>query len=255
MRVLVLGNSHAATVRLGFAAIGSAFPDVRLSFWGLPGAAFTKARVRRDGQLAPDAGDLPSLRKVSLWNEAESIDLTLFDRIFLVGLRHGFRPALQLMRRLHPLDWGRKSGVTGVSEGFLRASVRGLIDASLAEQAARTPFDARFAAMPAPYPGTPVTEDGPLHEAVTAAIAAHPRAQDLLQLYEAEIRAAHAAHGLAFVPQPPDTVAAPFLSHARFLADPDRDGRHMNAEYGLAAFAALMAHKPPIKEIDHAMGS
>lgn len=255
MRVLVLGNSHAATVRLAFPAIAAAYPSVQLSFWGLPGAAFAKARVGRDGRLAPDPSDGQSLRKVASWNEAETVDLSAFDRIFLVGLRHNLRPVLQLMRRLHPLDWGRKPGTLGVSAGFLRASVRGLIDQSLTEQADRTPFDARFAAMPAPYPATTVTTEGALYEPVTSALAAHPQAQDLMEIYEDEIAAAHVAHGLAYAPQPPETVAAAFLSHAHFLADPDRDGRHMNADYGLAAFAALMARTHPDKEIDHAMGS
>lgn len=242
IRVLVLGNSHAATVRLGFPAIAEAFPQVQLGFWGLPGDAFGKARVGGDGRMAADASDKLSLRKVTLWNESDTVDLAAYDRIFLVGLRHGYRPALQLMRRLHPLDWGRRARSRGVSTGFLRASVRGLIDASLAEQSARTPFDARFVALPAPYPATSVTAEGPLYEPITAAVTTLPHARDLCAIYEDEIAAAHSAAGLAFVPQPAQTIAAPFLSDPAYLADALRDGRHMNAEYGLAGFAALMAH-------------
>ena len=244
MRVLILGNSHAATLRLGPDAMAAAWPEVRLSFWGLPGAAFAKARIGADGRLAPDPADAVSLRKATTWNETESIDLAPFDRIFLVGLRYNFRPALQLMRRLQPLEWGRRKGALGVSEAMLRASIRSLIDASLADQAARTPFDARFVAMPAPYPATTVARDGPLYEPVTTALATLSEAPQLMQMYEAEVRAAHDAIGLGFAPQPPHSVAAPFLSDPRFLAQADRDARHMNGDYGRAAFAALMAHPP-----------
>lgn len=255
MRVLVLGNSHAATLRLGFPAIAMAYPGVALSFWGLPGAAFGKARVGADGRMAADASDALSLRKVTSWNETETVDLTAYDRVFLVGLRYGYRPALQLMRRLQPLDWGRRDRAQGVSEGFLRASVRGLIDASLAEQTARTPFDERFVALAAPYPAASVTVvDGQLYEPITAVVSGLPRAADLCALYEDELTAAHAAAGLAFVPQPARTVSAPFLSDPAFLAEPARDGRHMNADYGLAAFADLMAHFPDRQENDHALG-
>lgn len=256
MRVLILGNSHAATLRLGFDAIRAAYPGVDLSFWGLPGAAFAKARVGANGLLAPDPSDAMSLRKAASWNEVEAINLARFDRIFLVGLRHGFRPALQLMRRMQPYDWGQRKGALGVSEGFLRAAVRGLIDASLAEQAARTPFDARFVAMPAPFPASIVTREGALYEPVTTVVSQLPQAADLMALYQAEIAAAHAALGLSFAPQPPETISAPFLSADGWLEDPARDWRHMNEHYGFAAFAALMAHPAqPLKETDHAMGS
>ncbi len=255
-RVLVLGNSHAATLRLGFDAIRAAFPQIDVSFWGLPGAAFAKARVGPNGRLATDRADAVSRRKLALWDEAESVNLAAFDRIFLVGLRHGFRPALQLMRRFHPWDWGRRKGAQGVSDGFLRAAIRTMIDTSLSDQSARTPFDSRFVAMPAPYPASTVTQTGPFHEPVTAAVSHLPRAAELMQMYETEIATAHAAFGLGFVPQPPETVAGPLLSHDRYLADPARDGRHMNADYGISAFAALMAHPAPVlKETEHALGS
>lgn len=256
MRVLILGNSHAATLRLGFDAIGAGFPHVTVSFWGLRGAAFAKARMGQDGCLGPDPSDALSLRKVASWNDAEHLDLAPYDRIFLVGLRYGFRPALQLMRRMQPLDQGRRRGALGVSDGFLRASLRGVIDASLTAQAARFPFDARFVALPAPYPAVLATRPGTVHEPVTAAVARLPHAAQLAQMYEDEIAAAHAVHGLAFVRQPRDTVAAPFQTHDCHLQDPARDARHMNAGYGYAAFAALMAHPAPLmKETDHALGS
>ena len=46
-----------------------------------------------------------------------------------------------------------------------------------------------------------------------------------------------AEQGLTVALQPRDSLARPFLTDDRYLEDPDRDARHMNADYGLAAFA------------------
>lgn len=246
-RVLVLGNSHAATLRRAFPAIAAAYPDLRLSFWGLPGAAFAKAMIGPDGMLRPDPSDRQSLRKADQWNDADHIDLTTFDRIFLVGLRYNQRHVLTLMRRLQPLDWGKRTGALGVSEGFLRAAVRAEIDSSLTAQNERVPMDARFTLMPAPFPAEAVTQSrSDLYEPVTSSAAALRHAADLMALHDEELTAAHATLGLGFALQPPQTRARPFLTYDEYLEDPDRDARHMNADYGLIAFEALLAAARPL---------
>lgn len=246
MRVLVLGTSHAATLRRAFPAISAAYPGLTLRFWGLPSAAFAKAAVGSDGLLRPDAEDAVSQRKTAEWNGADSIDLAAFDRILLVGLRYGLRPILQLMRNLQPVEWGPRKGAIGVSKGFLQAAIRADIDASLMAQNARTPFDARFVALPAPYSATVVTEPGALHQPVTRAVAGQKTASALMALYEEALARAHAAVGIGFVPQPRQTIARPFLSLPDHLEDAARDARHMNADYGLIAFDAIASHCPDL---------
>lgn len=240
-RVLVLGNSHAATLRRAFPQIAQAHPHLTLTFWGLPGGAFEKATTGPDGRLRPDPTDRVSLRKTDQWAIADSVDLGTYDHIFLVGLRYGLRTAYALMRGLQPLDWGRRDGAQGVSPGLLRAALRAEIDASLAAQAARTPYDARYTLMPAPYPAAQVLRRGTLHEPVTTAAATLARAPELMAMYEGEMLAAHAAMGVAFAPQPRATLARPLLTQDLHLEDPARDARHMNAGYGLTAFQAMVA--------------
>jgi hypothetical protein len=261
MRVLVLGTSHAATLRRAFPAIAAAYPGLALSFWGLPGAAFAKAAVGADGRLHPDPQDGVSQRKVIDWNGQDSIDLAAFDRILLVGLRYRMGPVHALLRGLHPYEWGRRKGALGVSEGFLRAAVRAEIEASLSAQAARTPFDARYVALPAPYPAAVVMEAGDLHEPLTKAIAGQKMAAEMMALYEDELARAHAALGIGFVPQPRETLAQAWLSIPDHLEEPDRDARHMNADYGRIAFEAvacacpdLLAHRilPPARPAGYA---
>jgi hypothetical protein len=244
MKVLVLGNSHAATLRSAFPAIQTAFPDFSLSFWGLPGAAFDKASAGPDGVLRPDDQDLVAERKVLQWNATATVDTRAFDAIYLVGLRYGLRAVMQMCRSLQPLEWGRRNRALGVSLAFLRAGIRAEVQAHLANLTRRIPMDSRFALMPAPYPATTATEEGTGFEAVTRALAGMKTAPALMALFEQEIEAAHAALGLRLVPQPRDTLARPWLTDARFLQDSAQDARHMNADYGLIAFRALAA--PPI---------
>ena len=246
MRVLVLGTSHAATIKRAFPAIAAEYPNVTLGFWGLPGAAFAKAKAGPDGLLRPDPDDAIGLRKATDWNGAEFVDLAAWDRIFLVGLRYGMRPAHQIMRALQPYEWGPRAGTTRVSLGLLRAAIRAEVEASVRAQDARTPFDGRVTALPAPYPATVVLAPGAMHQPATKAVASLTHAADLMEMFEAEVRAAHAARGIGLVLQPRDTVAQPWLSVPDHLEEPDRDGRHMNARYGLIAFRALMAGAAPI---------
>lgn len=244
-RILILGNSHAATLRRAFPAIRAAYPQVTLSFWGLPGAAFAKASTGPDGLVRPDPSDRVSQRKADQWNDREAADPAAHDHVFLVGLRFNLRQVLTLMRGLQPLHLGRRSGALGVSDSFLRAAIRAEVDASLKAQIARTPLDRRVTVMPAPYPATGVTRRGTdLFEPVTTGAALLPHASELMTLYEHEIISAHAEQGLTVALQPRDSLARPFLTDDRYLEDPDRDARHMNADYGLAAFAALLDAAP-----------
>ena len=245
-RVLVLGNSHAATLRRAFPAIGAAYPGLALSFWGLPGGAFAKASTDAEGKLRPDPTDRVSLRKGAQWNDQDHVDLTAYDRIFLVGLRFNLHAVLTICRALQPLDRGPREGALGVSDGFLRAALRAEVDAALNAQLARTPLDSRVTLMPAPYPAARAVQRGSdLFEPVTATVAQLEDAALLMALYEAEIIQAAGRRGLALALQPRSTLARPFLTQDSCLEDPDRDVRHMNADFGLRAFDALLATAPP----------
>lgn len=241
-RILVLGNSHAATLRRAFPAIAAAFPGVDLSFWGLPGAAFDKARTDPDGILRPDPTDRVSLRKVDQWNDRDHADLSAPDHVFLVGLRFNLRPVLSLLRGLQPLHLGRREGALGVSDRFLCAAIRAEIETSLTALTARIRPDSRYVLMPAPYPAAAVTRrESDLFEAVTAAASGLQHAPAMLDLFETEVAAAVTSRGLGFVSQPRETLDRPFLTQDRFLEDAARDARHMNPDYGLIAFRTLMA--------------
>lgn len=242
MRVLVLGTSHAATLRRAFPQIAQEFPGLKLEFWGLPGAAFMKAAVGADGLLRPDSADGIGLRKTTDWNIAESIDLARYDRIFLVGLRYGIKAAFAMMRDLQPVEWGSRKGAAPVSLSFLRATIMAEARAALAAQTLRTPFDGRFRLMPAPFPAASVlSEASPQYEPLTRTVTHLPKADTLAAMFKTALETVHSEFGLGFVAQPAQTLSAPLLTQETYLEAPETDARHMNAEYGLIAFRALMA--------------
>ncbi|MFN3847480.1 MAG: hypothetical protein ACK4RZ_16905 [Paracoccaceae bacterium] len=241
-RVLVLGNSHAATLRRAFPALAADNPTLDLTFWGLPGAAFDKARTDADGVLRPDPTDRVSLRKVDQWNDCTHADLSAHDRIFLVGLRFNLRPVLTLFGALQPLQWGRRDGALGVSDSFLRAAIRAAVDATLAALTARIQLDDRCVLMPAPYPAACVTQHERGHfEPVTTTASSLPHASEMMDVFETAITSASAARGLGLLLQPRETLERPFLTQDRFLDDSARDARHMNDDYGHIALRALLA--------------
>jgi hypothetical protein len=91
-----------------------------------------------------------------------------------------------------------------------------------------------------------VVQPGELHQPVIRAVAGQKTAADLMALYEGELARAHAAHGIGFVPQPRETLAQAWLSIPDHLEEPDRDARHMNADYGLIAFDAIAGACPDL---------
>lgn len=242
MRVLVIGTSHAAALRRAFPALCAAEPALKPDFWGLPGAAFQKARLGADGHLRPDPQDPHGARKAAEWNGADSVDLAPYDRIFLAGLRYGLGTLFAVMRDLQPVEWGPRKGAQPVSLGFLRAALAAEVGAAVAAQRARIPFDSRFVLIPAPYPAREVTRNTSAHfEPLTRHAATLPQAAALMAMFEQALCEAHAAADVRLVLQPRETLAAPFLTRDDFIDTAERDARHMNADYGQIAFAAMLA--------------
>lgn len=243
-RILVIGSSHAAAQRRALPRIAEAYPQHQVSCWTLTARCFNAAVVGPDGILTPDP-KRPGVRKQALrWNGADSIDLSPFDHILMAGLDQGIDRVLHLTARLQPLDWGARDGARGVSLDFLRAALRGVVEATLVAQKARIPFDPRFAATPVPYATRASHDPARGHSPDAARVSQLPQAAALMALYEAELAAAHLAQGLAFVPQPEASRAAPWVTDDRFIDPASADALHMNADYGFLAFQAFAATLP-----------
>ena len=244
-RLLLLGNSHAAALRPALRRLAEGRDDLACHFWGLPGATFAKVIQHGDGHLRLPPGDRFAQRKSLQWQVSPEIDPRPFDHILLVGLRFHHRLLVQLLGRLWAWDWGmppkRGDGLAfhPVSLRFVEAVIAQEIATTLANQMARIPLDHRVILMPAPYSASATIQGGALYEAATAALALHPMAAQLQEIFESALQTTAQAQGLRLCLQPRDTIAAPWLSDDSYLALPDQDGRHLNDAYGQIALGAM----------------
>lgn len=245
-RILLLGNSHAAALRPALRLLSEGHANLGCRFWGLPGGTFAKVVQDHDGHLRLPAGNRFAQRKSLQWQVSPELDPRPFDHILLVGLRFHHRALVQQLGRLWAWEWGpmpaRADGLPlfAVSLRFLEAVIAQDIAATLSSQAARIPLDPRMVLMPAPYSGSITLQNGPLYEPATAALARHPQAALLRDMFECSLQTVCQAQGLRLCLQPRASLAAPWLSSDSFLALPEQDGRHLNDAYGQMALTALV---------------
>jgi hypothetical protein len=253
-KILVIGSSHAAALRRALPAITAEFPQHEVTCWTLTARCFNAAVVGPDGVLTPDPSR-PGVRKQALrWNGAESVDLKPFDHILMAGLDQGIDRILNVAARLQPVEWGPRAGARAVSLDFLTAALRSIIAATLAAQSIRIPFDPRFSATPVPYATQASFAPALGHAPDAADVSALPRTADLFALYEHELRAAHLAVGLSFVPQPRVSLARPWVTQDIYVDPASADCLHMNADYGLLAFRDFAASLPALEHSARPLG-
>lgn len=88
MKVCVIGNSHAAALRLGWKLIEAEFPGIELCFFAVGGEGFRQLEAR-DGRLVPTRARLRSVLEFTSGGQDE-IDPAMYDLFLLYGL--GFAP-------------------------------------------------------------------------------------------------------------------------------------------------------------------
>ncbi|WP_224813883.1 hypothetical protein [Hasllibacter sp. MH4015] len=246
MKVAIVGTSNIGALKYAAPRIAQTFPDIEVTFFGLPGGKFDKTRV--DGTIfGPDRSDLQLYRLSRRVNGAPQIDLAPFDHILVIGDTFGLPACLFTAIHYDIADWPARNGKPLMSEpAFLSAMDEAI---ALRTDHLRAQFGAlRLHAALAPYPTTGVVPEGPHHQQPYAAMATHPDAARIEEMFHNRLRAALHARDISFVPQPPETVAQPFLTKEPFgIGSQDfrtegvvlNDHRHMNADFGTSLFTAF----------------
>jgi len=256
-KIAVVGTSNIGALKYASEAIAAAHPDLALTFYGLPGGRFAEAGVDARGlfQPAPDDEATRALsRKV---NGTEALDLQVFDAVFAVADTLGMAQVLFVAAQYDVVDWPTRRERPLISEPAFLAAMDEAITARADALARQFAGIAPLYAALAPYPSVAVTRRGPHRQEPYPALAAHPELARVHALYISALTAALAARGIAFVAQPAETMAAPFLTrpefargamdfrqHGRMLDD----HRHMNAAFGASlfrAFALALGPTPP----------
>lgn len=250
-RLAIVGSSHVGAIRQCDDYLRKHWPGVQIDYFALPGAPYRRAERTPDGIFHARPANPAEAKLIARINGATEIDLTPHDLIWVTGNRYGLGRVLGLLAKYDILEMPRTGRKAVISQAFFNAAMRAEIDASCDRIATQFGRDKRLIFTPAPYPAETVREKGPFHEAALTHIFTHPERDAIFALYEAKIRDALAARSFGFMAQPPQTLAAPFATKAKYLNDARdfrdptarlKDARHMNADYGLAltqSFAEL----------------
>lgn len=239
MKLLILGTSHVGAFQAALPDIRKSFPTLDITLFGVPGKAYWQARYA-DGVFALDPAD----RGLS-WITERHVDLKKFDAVLLTGLRFGFTYAARLIATHDIVEARQRRGYPLMSRAAMRAFLSGLVQERAGRAAARYGTDPRFTLMPAPAPLARSAQEGqetPGQEHALCLLNGLSHGAEMTEHYNTGLQTAVTQHGYRFVPQPAQTLAAPFMTRDAFAlqspVDPKRpDNRHMNADYGFAAFS------------------
>ncbi len=245
-RLLVLGSSHTAAVKLGWEQLAQCKSDWDIVFHALPGKTFRKLQIdesRRFGALTPSGFAPEMLADIRAALGNDHIDLTTADAVVSIGWY------------LHEIEVVRLAtaySIDGVhpAEGQPRLS-RGAWSAALDALALHTlPQDpwlgwkapALFL-LPKPRPAESCLSDrSEAYEPWRRLAAIVPYGAVLLEEYLGRARSVLADAGVHLIPLPSSVLAPSGLTFSRFARQapklatddyyPETDHHHMNADYG-----------------------
>ncbi|WP_417248207.1 hypothetical protein [Celeribacter sp.] len=239
MKVLVIGTSHSATIRMAHDEIAARFPTLDVDYFGLPGREFFQADVIGT-TFTPQA----DARKIAFeWNNTETVDLAHYDHLFVVGDRYGLLSILRLLVQYDTLEEGKRRGGPVMSRAAMTALIEGAVSHCVDALVARFGRFPHVTTTPAPYPLKRSWRPGAGHERHLTELTHRAHAEDWIEVYENAIEQQVTAAGIGFVPQPLETRYDAFrtlnrFARARSTAEGTQriDNRHMNADFGALLF-------------------
>ncbi|MFT6168637.1 MAG: hypothetical protein ACJAR9_000749 [Celeribacter sp.] len=245
MKVLVLGTSHCAAVRLASDWIARAYPTLDVDYYALPGAVHARS-LMIGSTFGPTPSDTYGCKMSGAWNDRMIVDLAPYAHIFHIGERFSMGAITRLMADFDVLELPERSLRPVMSLSAAQALIGSAIDDVVATRHSVFDDDPRFTFMPAPYPLARAAQRGPGFEATMARLNTRNTAPDWSQIYEDLIAASLAHYGYRFMAQPLGTRQGVFATKDRY-ARPNSsardvgnkvDNRHTNAAYGQDIFAA-----------------
>lgn len=260
IRLCIIGNSHLAAVKLGWALIASEHPGIQPTFFGSPRATLRELHWHGPVLAARTGPVRRSLRLTS--GGQDEIDLRQFDAVLLCGLSFGLRQAARLY--LHHRHTGlaeRGEALHLVSRACFQTALLGLMEQTVALRVGRLVHEG--SALPLLLMPTPMPSEDLLHSQM----------EDVIRWWQPVLQAGDEAALLAeheracaallppftrILPQPADTLASPMTTRRSFQQGgvqlnggqqeqpPEGDATHMNAAYGAVALREAIAALKPV---------
>ncbi len=247
-KIAVVGTSNIGAVKYAASTMAAEFPDLAVTFYGLPGGKFAKARVDGQGHFQPPKQDEATRKLAQKVNGTATLDLRGLDAVLVIADALGMVETLFVAAQYDVIDWPTRRDRPLLSGPAFHAAMREAITTRCEALARQFDGIAPLFVAQAPYPSTAVTQAGPHRKDPYAMVADHPELPRLHDMFRAALTRTLAEHGITFVPQPAETMAGPFLTkpaHAKGALDfraEDRvldDHRHMNAAFGASLFRAF----------------
>jgi hypothetical protein len=248
MRILIVGNSHVAALRLGWELYkGSCQQHISLDFLAAPGSNFS--RLQRGtgssfGLLEPDSVSQKTLEVMRRVNSDLTVDLDSYDNILLVGAYFQPNQALSLLNaKENPAETGLNTS-SPKAEPYLRTRIRRIVADAPQPEFCQNLRRAKVTLLLKP------------RQTVQAARDAGLSAMMLGTIYN--LHAKMVAHrlseaGIAFLAQPAASLDSSGLTLDQFSsgskrlsgeAHPDEDGNHMNGDFGRLCIKEYLEHLP-----------
>jgi hypothetical protein len=245
MKVLVLGTSHSASVRMSADWIKRAYPDLEVDYFSLPGAVHARS-LMIGSTFGPTPSDAYGCKMSQKWNDGLTVDLAPYAQIFHVGERFTMLSVARLMADFDILETDERSLRPVMSLSAARALIGTAVYDCVEARHDVFDDDNRFTFMPAPYPLARGSKQGAGHEPTMARLNKRQTATNWSQMYEHAIATSLADFGYRFIPQPEHTRKGVFATkdiYARpntSVADVGNkvDNRHTNAAFGQEIFTA-----------------
>ena len=241
----IIGNSHMGALRAAHARIAASFDAPEIRYFGLPGSHFSAAAVDQQGKFSIREGDTKARDLAQKINGCTSINLSGPDPLLIVGPRFRLSAVLRLCQTCDVAEWPRAARTALVSQSLFTAAIGAYVRESVAKLFAQFGARANVTVAAAAFPSVNVITKGAHHERPFALIARHPQADQIFEIFQTAITTALGDRGYAYLPQPAQTLAHPFLTRAAYTrgvqdfrneTQSADDERHMNADYGFSLF-------------------
>lgn len=245
MKVLVLGTSHSASVRMAADWIKRAYPALEVDYFSLPGAVHSRS-LMIGSTFGPTPSDAYGCKMCQQWNGSLMVDLAPYAQIFHVGERFAMGAVTRLMADYDILNYEERSLRPVMSLSAARALIGSAVYDVVEARHDVFDDDPRLTFMPAPYPLARGAKRGPGFESTISRLNQRLTAPEWSHIYEHAIGTSLADFGYRFLAQLDHTRKGIFATkdvYARpktSVADVgDKvDNRHTNASYGQEIFAA-----------------
>lgn len=250
-RLCLIGNSHLVAMIYAWEEIGHTYPGVKVDFYSEHARSVILARIDGNGRL--HAGPDPFKCRIAEGgrSEVESIDLSQYDAVAIVGLVFGPLAVLRTYRRYAFMGLNSQDGQVLSKEQFKRSAQSHASETAALHVANLLKGTKNLFLVPCALPGA----DGLLDEnkvpmEVWRAAAEANDGEALMAIYDS-MCAELTASGITVVPQPAHTKASPISTLQTYNTNvlktkagamrPEDDYFHMNSAYGAIMWGELHA--------------